>query len=313
MAHELAFVLVVEAGELERQAALLIESIRTYTGPFRDAPIWIVQPRAGRMVSPAAMRFYLYHDAVFVHADLNKTWKDYNYANKVHAAAFVESLVAEDVANLVFVDTDFLFLRPPEQFLLAENEVVAARPVDRAGVGLPSPEPANEYWQMLFAICGVDASRLWDVTTSVDQRCIRANFQGGLLCVCPSRGIFQRWRHNLERLVKDEGVRRYAPASLEACFFEQSLFAATVLANVSESQVKLLDWRYNYPLPWQDELPPSQRAAFLDDVVAVHYHRAFDDSVWMKRIDVREPVKSWLLPKLPLNKPIITREPSCVS
>ena len=47
--------------------------------------------------------------------------------------------------------------------------------------------------------------------------------------------------------------------------------------------------------------------------VAVHYHRAFDDSAWMKRIDVREPVKSWLLPKLPLNKPIITREPSCVS
>ncbi len=271
---------------------------------FAPRPSGLSNPGQGAALSPASTRFYMGQDVVVVQADLNKTWKDYNYANKVHAAAFVESLVGRDVANLVFLDTDFLLLRPPEELLLRDNEMVAARPVDKAGVGIPSPEPPNEYWQMLFTICGVDPTRLWDVTTTVDDRRIRASFQGGLLCVRPSRGIFQRWRANLEHLAKAEDIHRYAPASLEACFFEQSLFAATVLANVAGSQVKVLDWRYNYPLPWHDALPPSRRATFLDDVVALHYHRDFDDLAWTKRINVRESIKNWLMRQLPLKEPV---------
>ena len=50
MKHPLGFVLVVEAGALEKKALLLLESIREFAGPFRRCPIWAVQPR----LSPGA-------------------------------------------------------------------------------------------------------------------------------------------------------------------------------------------------------------------------------------------------------------------
>jgi hypothetical protein len=303
MACELAFVLVVEAGDLERRAALLIESIRSFAGPHANAPIWVVQPRAGRMVSAAVMECFLRHDATFVCADLNRTWKKYGYGNKAYATAFVESLVEGKVETLAFLDSDLVFMHPPDDLVLRNGEVMAARPADTRGVGLPCDEEANEYWAPVYKVCGVDPARLWDVTTTVDECRIRAYFNAGLLCAKPSLGLFRRWRDNLELMAKEEWPRRFPLGTREALHLDQAVFAATVMAHVRESQVRLLDWRYNYPFRKHGGLPPAKRAAFLDDVVALHYHKAFNDMEWTTKIEVREPMKAWLLERLPVNRP----------
>ena len=66
----------------------------------------------------------------------NKRWKHFGPGNKPYAAAFVESLVLDKVDTLVLLDSDTIFCCPPDQLVLQENEVVALRPVDLAGVGL---------------------------------------------------------------------------------------------------------------------------------------------------------------------------------
>jgi hypothetical protein len=302
MAGELTFVLVAEAGDLERKAALLVDSIRTFAGPLRDCPVWVVQPRPGKGLSQEVLDRFARHDVVFVSANLNRTWRDYGLANKVHAAAFVESLVAGKTGALALVDSDMLFLRPPEQLLLDGPEAVAARPVDGVGVGLPSGKPVDDYWRLHFDTCGVDESRLWDLETTVDRHPVRAYFNSGLVSVRPSRGVFQRWRDNLERLAQDERVGRIPPDSPGSFFLEQASLAATVLANVPCAEVKLLDWRYNYPLRRHASLPRETRASFLDELVAVHYHKWFYNLAWTKVIPVREPVRSWLMGRLPLQQ-----------
>jgi hypothetical protein len=302
MAHELAFVLCSEAGYLESRAALLIESIRRFGGRWADAPVWVVQPRAGRCVSPATRDRYVAQGAVVVAADLNRAWQSYGFGNKIYATAFIESLVEGSVGTLAFLDSDLIFLQAPEELVLDNGHVVAATAVSGTGVGLPSGEAANDYWDRVFDVCGVDRSRLWDVSTIVEESRIRAYFNAGLLCARPSAGLFRRWRDNLERWAGEGHRDRYPQGTKEFSFVDQALFAGTVMANFSEDQVKILDWRYNYPLGWRGEMGPARRAEFLDDLVAVHYHRTFDDLEWTKKMQVREPFKSWLLQRLPLDR-----------
>jgi hypothetical protein len=45
-----AFVACIERGVLERQALLLFDSIRRYTGHFRTCPIYALSPRAGHSI-----------------------------------------------------------------------------------------------------------------------------------------------------------------------------------------------------------------------------------------------------------------------
>jgi hypothetical protein len=303
MSSDLVFVLVVEAGNLEGQAALLIESIRGFTGPFRDSPIWVVQPRPGRAISQTTLDIFFQHNVVFVSSHLNKTWQNFGYANKVYAAAFVEDHVADTAGTLVFLGSDTLFLHPPDQLVLRADEVVAVRPVEGTRtLASPADQPLSDYWSLLLQIAGVAPSQVWDVMTAVCQHRIRAYFQGDMLAVRPSRGLFRQWRANLERCSSKDISNRFHASTPEYCNLEQALFAATVMANTSRLEVRILDWRYHYPLPQHDALSAATRATFLDDLVTVHYHKAFYDLNWMKKLDVREPVKSWLLQRLPLKR-----------
>jgi hypothetical protein len=72
------------------------------------------------------------------------------------------------------------------------------------------------------------------------------------------------------------------------------------VAELSASQIRVMDHHYNYPLPAHNLLPPGIHVERLDEISILHYHAAFSNLYWMDEIQVSESMAPWLLRRLPL-------------
>lgn len=294
----LGFGCVAEAGDLERRTILLIESIRTFAGPFKEAPIWVVKPRRGRGLSRKTLDAFNRLKVHFIDKDLNRAWPNYGLANKTYAAAHVEAFASSQVETLCFMDSDMVCVQPPMSFVCQEQCVVAVRPVDLRFVGLLADEPLDLFWKVVYETCGVDASKVWNVETRVYRQSIRAYFQTGLVALRPERGIFRQALDNLERMAIDD--RRRAFSRQQNVFIEQALFTATILSKVSREEILMLGPDYSYPLDLHSQLGSERKFSRLNDLAVIHSGASFYDLRWLNTFTVDEPLKTWLLSRLPL-------------
>src|SRR5947207_11095792 len=163
------FVACIEGGVLEAQALLLFESIRKYAGRFRDCPIYALSPRAGHSISQCALGKLDDLRVNYIDELLNTECLEYGPANRVAAAAYVETMYPHEV--LVILDSDSLFLREPNEILLGPNVDVKVRPVGLKGMCTSGPsDPVDTYWRKLCLCCGVDYDQIpW--TQSFADRC----------------------------------------------------------------------------------------------------------------------------------------------
>lgn len=295
----LAFLLCVEAGNLENQASLLVRSIRRYGGRWSGCPIVAFQPREGPALSPATTALFRELDVDHRTDVLNTELADYPLANKAFVGARAERDRDEDV--VVFVDSDSVILDEPAALDLPPDVDVAVRPVDRKGQGSAGPEDANEeYWRRLYGLCGVPFPPPF-VSTTVDGRRVRAYWNTGLIAVRRDAGVFTEWLRCLRTAAGANHVPR------NSFFLEQMSFApATALAG---DAVRVLDHRYNYPLPLRTELPEPLRSTPLDDLVHVHYHKLFNRPGHLHlvrpRLDPASERVRWLEQFLPF-RPTVT-------
>lgn len=301
MFGQMGFVIVMEQGNLEHQTTLLIESIRRLPS-LRECPIYVIQPRPGKRPSQRSLDLLFDHEAVFISANLNKSWSHHGTMNKVYASACVEALTEHTLDTLVFLDSDVLFINPPDELVLDERHVVAVKPVDLQGLGQPVDRPISPYWEMIFENCGVREPPDWFVTTTIDRQRIVPYFNEGVAAVRPSRGIFRRWKENVERLAHDQRARSFPAGTDEFFFLNQAMFAGTLLAEISQEQIRLLDQRYNYSLRPRKLAPAEVRSGGMGELVVAHYHKKFYSGDWMEDIDVSEPLASWLRSRLPLRR-----------
>lgn len=281
---DVGFVACIEGGVLEQQALLLFESIRRYTGRFRDCAIYALSPRAGHAVSAEARRRL---DELRVHysdALLNTECPQYGSANRVAAAAHVEETRRH--ALLVVLDSDTLFLREPLEFVLPRGTDVLVRPVDLKGVSTTgSADPCDAYWRDLCRCGGVVYERVPWGESFVDRQRIRANYNGGLVVVRGGLGIMRRWADLFFRSVVQglrprpgaavfrAGVGTVEPAAAELWGSNQA--ALSLAAWSTTRRVRLLPPTYNYPLHLHEQIAPEVRRAVFGRLVHVHYHWLF--------------------------------------
>ena len=110
----LAFLYCVEAGFLEAQAVLLSRSIRRWVDPWSECPIHAFAPRAGDPLKDETLR-ELEGLGVVLHTDeLNREHASYPHCNKIYSCTYAETRLEEEF--LAFVDTDTVFLNPPEDY-----------------------------------------------------------------------------------------------------------------------------------------------------------------------------------------------------
>src|SRR5947208_16862545 len=152
---EIAFLICVEANRLEPQARLLCESIRTFGGPYRQAPILAVSPRPHLALGTEARARLKALGVTYVVEPLNETGSPYGAINRIVAGAWAETFSSRPY--LVLLDTDTVFVGEPG-FVRAD---VGVRPVDVKGAASSGAgDPLDACWVRLCVSGGITPSRL---------------------------------------------------------------------------------------------------------------------------------------------------------
>lgn len=198
------FVLVVEAGPLEAQSLLLVESLRRHGGSHALAAVTAVSPRASRRPARATARALRRLGVQLVGLDLRSACPEYPTSWRTHTMAAVERRPGPDV--LVQLDSDAVFLGDVGP--LCEQAVADARPVDVKGMGSTGPgDPYEAYWVALCALAGVDVDALPFVRATVDGTRVRATHNGGFVAARRGAGLFGR----AEALLREGALAGIAP------------------------------------------------------------------------------------------------------
>ena len=277
----IAFVACIEKGVLERQALLLFESIRLYTGGFRDCAIYALSPRAGYTISASVRRKLEKLSVTYIDSVLNTECSEYGSANRVAAAAYVEQQHPHEI--LVILDSDTLFLREPNEILLRPDVDVAVRPVGVKGMCTSGPtDPFDSYWRDLCRCCGVDYDLIPWTESVADRQRIKASYNAGLVIVRGKLGIMQRWadfffssvRQQLKPYAYDRRFRSGAGwvESGASRLWGSNQAALTLAIWSTTRRVRELGPTYNYQLTLHEQIGWRRRRKIFPNLVHVHYH-----------------------------------------
>lgn len=294
----IAFIMCNEGGgQLEQESLLMTKSFRKFAGNLKDAPIYSFQVRESKDVSPetiaALSTLGVKHQKVI----LNTKYPDYPLANKPLLCAYAEQNINADI--LIFLDSDLVFFSEPKEFVLPPEYDVGIRPEHHKMIGSEGKDDPNEsYWQRLHQIAGVKNSDKF-VTTTVDQKKIRAFWNSGVVSVRRKAGIFTAWLETIEELL-EEGTS----ITTENWYYEQSALSATVCA-VTEKVFKF-STGYNYPIHSHNQMPETERLSAFEEMVCIHDHlfrprkEKYRERTWVKTLkrlrnfDHSTPKYQWL-------------------
>jgi hypothetical protein len=284
----------VETPEERAGARPLIESLRAFGGALGDCPLWIFA--ADPQTTPC-------DDLAGAHARVlplavPDRLRGYPFGGMVCACARAEQLARGEDVSLVWLDPALLILQPPLLFDLGGDFDAALRPVHIRNVGLPPGEPPDAFWGGIFAALGVTDVPL-TVTSFIDRQQLRAYFNSHALAVRSSLGLFTRWLGLFEQMVADEAFQAAACGDpLHRLFLFQALFSALVAATLDSARIRILPENYNYPYHRQARALPGHRVDRMNDLVIFCGEGTLPDPASVTDIEIREPLRSWLLERL---------------
>ena len=161
-------------------------------------------------------------------------------------------------------------------------------------VGSPCTMPPDAYWRRIYDEVGLVDTDL-TVESFVDGRDLRAYFNSHAVAVRPSLALFRRRREHVERLAADADFLAGAGASpARRLFLFQAVFAALVAASVDRGRILVLPPTYCYPYNLHADVPPTRRAAALDDLVCCAWEGRRLAPEMVGDIEIREPLRAWL-------------------
>ena len=281
------FVTVVEQENLQ-EAALMINSLRTFGGELRNTPFWVFSTESDKLES--LMDGY----TLVWPLSLPVPGPGYLFEKKVTACAKAETLIPPGIDNLAWVDPGFLFTAPPTELLLEKRYQAAFRPVHIRNVGMPVGEPLDAFWKGICQAVGVEDVP-GTVTSFVDGQLLRTYYNSHAFSFRTGLGLMQEWLELFLELTQDTLFQS------EACqdeshrvFLFQALLSALVAARVGSWHVKLLPPTYNYPYNLQDRIPAEKRVETLNEPVCFAYEDQPVHPSKLQGIGVNEPLKGWL-------------------
>jgi hypothetical protein len=288
------FATYAEGPDQARKARVLIRSIRTFSGAWRDAPVFIAADpdasdvlAAGRAAGETVLRL-----------DLPAVARTLPFAAKVYAAAQVERLVERDADAMIWLDPESLVLAPPGGLMLTRGAAVALQPVFLLNkVGVPAGEAFPPYWKRIFDEVGADPATVPTVRAVVDDRPIRFYVNCGVIAYRPSKRIGEAWARTLTALLSDPAYRAVATADgPHAVFLHQAVLSAVLCARTRPSERQWIPISHGYPLNLADRVPVTKKVSRLNDLVCLIYDTVWDqDPDWISRVPVDEPLRGWLL------------------
>jgi hypothetical protein len=307
--HQNQLVICVERGILEAQSLLFAKSWARYL-----KPVWsclAVSPRSGHEMSADTADQLRALGVDLLEADINTQFGHYPIANKVLAMAYLEQ--KHTPQNLVFADTDTVFLNPIDQLMISRPQGLYLRPVDNKGPGTLGSEDENEvFWQAVFDHFSLPLPAV-GLRTTVGNQAIRDYYNAGFIWAQGLPGFYQQWQQDFLSLV-NSGLRPAAYISRDGddfrCLDQVSL---AVTASRYQDAVEVLPESYNYPIPFRPRLQ-KHRPLPLDALVHVHYHKWFQHPGFLDHVtdhqDRLSQTYQWLRQQTPL-EPLIDDDFKC--
>jgi hypothetical protein len=300
MPESIAFIMCTEGGgQLEKESLLMVESFRKFAGELKDASIYSFQVRENSDVSLETVSKLAALNVSHQKVVLNTKYPNYPLANKPLLCAYAEQSIDTDI--LVFLDSDLVFFSEPKEFLLSPEYDIGIRPEHHKMIGSEgASDPNEEYWMRLYDIARVQDTGQF-VTTTVDQKRIRAFWNSGVVAVRRQKGVFTAWKQTIEQLLEEgTGITK------ENWYYEQSALSATICALTDSTRVLNFSVGYNYPVHSHNAMPITERLGSFEEIVCIHDHlfrprkeqyreRTWLKTLkWMKGFNFSTPKYKWL-------------------
>ena len=293
---KLVFVMLVTTPAEEKQANILINSIRDFGGRYASSPVYVL---TGDAIN-ASCRTITASDVTLIPLEISDSLPKYPFLLKVMACARAEELLQGKSEVIVWMDVDGLVLNEPGEFYLEKNKKIAIRPVNlRNNVGLPVDSPTDPYWQKIYDYTRLKLRKVPAVETLVDTQRVRLYLNSATFSIRPEQRIFREWKRIFLLLLDDQEYQNNACLTdNHKIFLHQAVFSAVVASRIKENEIQWFSQKAGYPLHHHYELTQEKRVSKLNELESVIYERLWDAPNWtMSTIKVDEPLKSWLKEK----------------
>ncbi len=272
------FTTFIEVREEILPARIMVESLRTFGGRFRDAPVWVyVSKELLAAESESLARFAdLGAEVRTGEAPQSAIW--FYLARKVFAAAQAESSAKGRAAVLARLDPDTIFIREPEEFILPEGKDLGYRPVFHRNICPLYHEPTDAYWSRAYEVMGIRESAVFPMVTPADDDTIRPYFQAGCVVARPEKGIMKKWAEMLIRLAGDPVIRKLSEQEPRKRLFTFQVALTGAILNVVERD-KMLEFshRINYPIFFKEMFGAKKDFHDISGAVTVRYEHFFQN------------------------------------
>jgi len=290
------------ANEEQLQHALYFaESVRTFAGRFRTAPIWLYMP--GDVLKEGS-GFIDSFESLKVELRISDAPPEalrFYYAGKVYAAGDAETAADGKTDVLVWVDEDTVVLDEPGSFHLPDSISFAYRPVMHNRSGSAWDRPPDAFWRNIYDRLAVTDADLFPMTTPADNIRIRAYFNAGLLIVRPERGILRKWSRDFEVLYTDSVLADMCDKDIEKkVFIHQTALVGAVLNTIPREEIMELSDRYNYPIFFHRQYDAAREFGSIEDIITLRYDVYFrsPDPDWREKLRGPQDRVDWLVERL---------------
>jgi hypothetical protein len=258
-------VTVIEAGPLERQVCLLVESLRRWGGRLAATPVVAVKPRRGPELSRTTKGVLDGLDVQYWAIDRDDGFEWFPYLNKTTAVKFV---AARHQESTIWLDADILIVGEPSELLLNPNnpggpEFVACAPNKNIGTSRDDDDFAPYFIAACTAL-GVNFSSLPYVLTEDEHVPIRAYWNSGVYAFSNKTG-FADLHHDFTLSLVARGI-----ASHESNLFFSDQVSLGLAAHHLGLRYRNLPLNHNFSLQPQNVL--SRLTTAGGDVRILHYH-----------------------------------------
>ena len=256
---------------------LMIESLRTFGGRFKEASVWVYLTE-GLLASESEHLGEIESlggSFMLAQAPEEATW--FYLARKVFASAEAEAEATGKADILAWLDVDTLFLQEPGEFILPKGKSLGYRPVMHRNISPLYDEPLDGFWKRAYGEMAVPESRLFPMITVADGDKIRPYINAGCLVVRPERGLLRKWAETFPLLYKDPVLKEMCRQDeRKRIFIHQVALSGAFLTHLGRGETLEFSARINYPLFFGEMFGSKRDFHDIREAVTIRYESFFD-------------------------------------
>jgi len=282
---------MVRTKDEEKQAVLMIRSLRHFGGTISNSPVLVYYPRGYNPIL-ISIAFNDPDDSSIKLQpfDIAGQIQEYYFSDKVSAFANAEKIVQSNMDTLIWMNPGCLVVNQSDLFVTDGDYLAAFRPVHIQNVGSFANSPSDDYWKGIYRAVGLKNSP-FNIESFVDSKLLKPYFNTHCFSLSPHLGIGNLWLEVFDELVTDQYFQQAAcQDDLHQVFLHQAVLSAVVIRWLDNEKIRILPPSYSYPLHFQDRIKPSKRVKTLNELTCAVYEESSD----LDKITIQEPYKSWL-------------------